>query len=109
MLFVPCSVGRQRNPLALASKKSIALQLRRQPSSGVAPISGGSGASVTVSSASEALPTVAPMTLAGWADAAQGAPLEVVEQLVIAEILLPTVGWMGLLPALMASTLAGAA
>jgi len=57
MLFVPCSVGRQRNPLALAPKKSVALQAR------------------------QALPTVAPVPSAGRADAAaQGASSEVVVQ-----------------------------
>ena len=110
MFFVPCSVDRQRNPLALAPKKSIALQSRRQLTVGVMPILGGSGASVTVSPASQALPMVAPMPLAGWADVGiQGAPLEVAEQPVMAAIPLPMVGQMGLPTALVAPTAGGAA
>jgi len=81
MLFVPCSVGRQRNPLALAPKKSVALQARQQPLAGAVPVSGESGASATASSAGQALPTVAPVPSAGRADAAaQGASSEVVVQ-----------------------------
>ena len=81
MLFVPCSVGRQRNPLALAPKKSVALQARQQPLAGAVPVLGESGASATASSAGQALPTVAPVPSAGRADAAaQGASLEVVVQ-----------------------------
>jgi len=81
MLFVPCSVGRQRNPLALAPKKSVALQARRQLLAGAMPVSGRSGASATASLARQALPTVAPVPSAGRADAAaQGASSEVVVQ-----------------------------
>jgi len=81
MLFVPCSVGRQRNPLALAPKKSVALQARQQPLAGAVPVLGESGASATASSAGQALPTVAPVPSAGRADAAaQGASSEVVVQ-----------------------------
>ena len=81
MLFVPCSVGRQRNPLALAPKKSVALQARQQPLAGAVPVSGESGASATASSAGQALPMVAPVPSAGRADAtAQGASSEVVVQ-----------------------------
>ncbi|XP_066347672.1 uncharacterized protein [Miscanthus floridulus] len=75
------SVGRQHNPLTLAPKKSVALQARRQPSAGVAPVSGGSGDSVTVSPVGQALPTVVPVPSAGRADAgAQGTPSGVAEQ-----------------------------
>ena len=78
MLFVPCSVGRQRNPLALAPKKSVALQARQQPLAGAVPVLGESGASATASSAGQALPTVAPVPSAGRADAAaQGVSSEV--------------------------------
>ena len=78
MLFVPCSVGRQRNPLALEPKKSVALQARRQPLAGAMPVSGGSGASATACSAGQVLPTVAPVPSAGRADAAaQGVSSEV--------------------------------
>jgi len=81
MLFVPCSVGRQRNPLALAPKKSVALQARQQPLAGAVPVLGESGASATASSARQALPTVAPVPSAGRADAAaQGASSKVVVQ-----------------------------
>jgi len=81
MLFVPCSVGRQRNPLALAPKKSVALQARQQPLAGAVPVLGESGASATASSAGQALPMVAPVPSAGRADAAaQGASSEVVVQ-----------------------------
>ena len=109
MFFVPCSVGRQWNPLALAPKKSITLQLRRQPSAGLVPILGGSDASVTALPAVQALPMVAPMPLAGQAYVGiQGAPLEVVEQPVTAVIPLPTAGRMGLPTVLVAPTVVGA-
>ena len=88
MFFVPCSVDRQQNPLALAPKKCIALQSRGQPSAGVTPLSGGRGASVTASPTGQALPTMAPVPLAGRADTGvHGAPSEVTEQPVMAAIL----------------------
>ena len=109
MVFVPCSIGRQRNPLALAPKKSIALQSRWQSSAGVASILGGSGASVTTSLASQALPTVAPLLSVGWADVGiQGAPSEVTKQPVMATILLPTARRTGLPTTVVALTVAGA-
>ena len=109
MLFVPCSVDRQCNPLALVPKKSVALQWRRQPSAGVAPVSGESGTSVTASSAGRMLPMVAPVPLAGWADTgAQRAPSEVREQPAMAAIPLPTMGQTGLPFALVAPTMVGA-
>ena len=80
MFFVPCSVGRQWNPLALALKKSIALQLGRWPSAGVTPILDQSGASVTVSPTGQASPMVVPVPSVGWVDAGiQGPPSEVAE------------------------------
>ena len=80
MFFVPCSIGRQRNPLALAAKKGIALQSGRWPSAGVAPVSSGSGASVTTSPAGQAPPMVVPVPFEGQAYVgAQGAPSEVME------------------------------
>ena len=110
MFFVPCSVSRQRNPLALALKKSIALQSRRQPSAGVAPVLGGSSASVTASPDGQTLPMVAPMPLVGRADVGvQGAPLKVVEQPVTAVILLPMAEQTGLSTVLVAPTVVGAA
>ena len=57
--FLSHSILRRRNLLALAPKKSIALQVRRQPSANVAPVSGGSGAGATASLADEAPLTVA--------------------------------------------------
>ena len=108
MLFVPYSVGRQRNPLALAPKKSVALQLRRQSSVGAVPILGRSSASVTTSLVSQALPIMAPVPSVGRVDAgAQGAPSEVVEQPVMAAIPLSMMGWMGLPTALVAPTMVG--
>ena len=95
MLFVSCSVGRQRNPLVLVLKKNVALQAR-QPSPGIAPISSGSGASMTASPAGRALPTMAPMPSAGRVDTgAQGMASEVAEQQAMAVILLPTMGGWG--------------
>ena len=91
----------------LALKKSIALQARRQPSASVAPISGGSNASVTTSLAGQTPPMVAPMPLAGWVDmGAQGMPSEVTEQSVMAVIPLPTMGRTGLPTALVMLTVA---
>ena len=100
MFFVPCGIGRHRNPLALVPKKSIALQLGRRPSAGVVHVLGKSSASVTASLAGQAPPTMVPVPSVGRADAdIQGAPLEVVEQLVTAVVPLPT--------ALVALTVAG--
>ena len=105
MLFVFCSVGRQRNPLALAPKKSVALQARRQLSADVAPILGGSGASVTVLLTGQVSPMVAPVPSMGRANVGvQGLPLVVAKRPVIAAIPLPTVGWTGLPTTLVAPT-----
>ena len=93
MFFVPCSFSRQRNPLAMAPKKSIAVQLGWQPSTSVVPILDESGANVTTSPAGKAPPTVVPMPLAGRVDVGfQGAPSEVMEHPKMATILLPMVG-----------------
>ena len=109
MVFVPCCIGKQRNPLVLAPKKSVALQLRRQPLAGVTPISGGSNASVTTSSADQVLPTMAPVPSIGQTEVgAKGVPLEVKEQQAMATIPLPTMGQMGLPTVLVAPTVAGA-
>ena len=108
MLFVPCSVGRQRNPLALAPKKSVALQARRQLLASAMPILGGSGTSATASSAGQTLPVVMPVPSVGWVDAeAQRAPSGVAEQPTMVAILLLTTRQMGLPTALMAPTVAG--
>lgn len=109
MLFVSCSVGRQRNPLALVPKKSIAVQARRQSSAGIVPISDGSGASVTASPSDQALPTVAPMPSIGQTNVgAQGTPLGVMEQPVMVVIPLSTTGQTGLPIALVVPTVVGA-
>ena len=95
--------------MALAPKKSVALQLRRQSLAGVAPVSGGSDTTVTVSLAGWTLPTMAPVPSAGRADAgAQRVPSEVVEQPVMVVILLPMMGWTELPITLVALTMAGA-
>ena len=110
MVFVPCSIGRQRNPLALAPKKSIALQSRWHPSAGVAPVSGKSGTSVTALLAGQTLPMVAPVPLAGRAAVGvQGAPSEVAEQPVTAAIPLSVARRTGLTIVLMAPTMVGMA
>ena len=90
--------------MALAPKKSIALQTRRQPSAGVSPISGRSSISMTASP-----PTEAPVPLAGQVDTrAQGMPLEVVEQSVTVVIPLSTAGRTELPTVLVAPTVVGA-
>ena len=109
MFFIPCSVGRQLNPLVLALKKSVALQLRRQLLAGVTLILGGSSTSVTTSSASQMLPTVALVPSVGQADmGAQRAPSEVTEERAMVVILLPTIGQIGLLTMLVVLTMVGA-
>ena len=109
MFFIPCSIHRQRNPLALVPKKSIALQSRWQPSAGVVPILGGSSASVTMSPTDQDLPMVAPVPLMGQADAGvQGAPSEVTEQPMMAVIPWLTVGQTGLPTVLVTPIVVGA-
>ena len=67
--------------MALAPKKSVALQARRASSLDIAPVSGKSGANVAASLAGQASPAVAPVPLAGQADTeADGAPSGVTEQ-----------------------------
>ena len=82
MPFNSCRVLIQGRSLALAPKKSVALQAGQAPSPDVAPISGRSGTNVAASSAGQAPPAVAPMPSAGQADAgADGAPSRVTEQM----------------------------
>ena len=95
--------------MALAPKKSVALQARRQPSAGVMPVSCGSDGSVTASLVSQVPPMVAPVPSVGRADkGAQGTPLEVVEQPAMVAIPLPTTGRTGLPAALAMPKMAGA-
>ena len=96
--------------MALAPKKSVALQAGRTPSPDVAPVSGRSGADVAASSAGQALPMVAPVPLVGQADAgAKGAPLGVIEQTTAEVILPPMLERIELPLVLMAPSLVGAA
>lgn len=81
LLFALCSVGRHRPPLALAPKKSVTLQVVRQPSSGFAPGLGGSGARAATAPAGQALLATATVPPGGQADAgAREASTEDVEQ-----------------------------
>ena len=64
---------------------------------------------MTASPAGQAAPMVAPTPSMGWVDTgAQGVPLEVAEQLVMAAIPLVTAGQTGLPTVLVASTVVGA-
>ena len=109
MFFVSCSTRRQRNPLVLAPKKSVALQARWEPSAGAAPILGGSDVSVTTPLARQVLPTVAPVPSAGWANVGgQGAPSEVTEQSAMVATPLPMTGRTELPTVLMVPTTVGA-
>ena len=51
--------------MALAPKKSVALQVRWWPSVNTTPVSGGSGAGVTTSPADQAPPAAMPVPLVG--------------------------------------------
>ena len=94
----------------LVPKKSVALQARRGLPPDVAPILGEIGAGVTASSAGLAPLAVAPMPSVGQAvGEAEGAPLEVVEQLATEAISLPTSERTELPATLVASTTVGVA
>ena len=94
--------------MVLAPKKSIALQVRRQPSVDVAPVLGGSGAGATASPAGHVPPTVAPVPSVGQAGArAQGVPSEVAKQPAMEVIPLPMTGRTELPNVLVASTAMG--
>ena len=69
MPFNSCRVLRRGHSLALAPKKSIALQAARAPLPNVAPILGRSRADVTALSTGQAPPMVASMSSVGQADA----------------------------------------
>ena len=95
--------------MALAPKKSVALQVRQRPSADVAPISGGSGSGATASPAGEVPLAVAPVPSVGQASVgAEGAPSEVVEQPVIEAIPLLMSERMELPLTLVAPTVVGA-
>ena len=77
--------------MALAPKKSVAIQARHRPSPDIALSSGRSGAGITASSAGQVPPAVVPVPSAGQTVArAEGTPSEVAEQLVTEAIPLPT-------------------
>ena len=106
-----CNVGRQvrrGTSLALAPKKSVALQARLESSPDIAPVSSESGASVTASSTGQASPVVVPMPSAGQAvGEAEGEPSEIAEHLALEAISLPTLGRSELPATLIVSTTAG--
>ena len=83
--------------MAMVPKKSLALQVRRQPSAGVMPVLGESGASVTASLASLVPHTVVPV------------PMVVVVQPVMEVIPLLTSEWAELSAAPIVSTTMGVA
>ena len=83
--------------MALAPKKSVAIRVRRETL-------------VTASSVDPTPPVVAPMpSVSQTGGEAEGAPLEVVEQLTVEAIPLPTSELAKLPTTLIASTTAGAA
>ena len=101
-----CSILRRHDFLAVAPKKSVAIQARRGPSPDVVPISGRSGADVAASSVGQA----PPVPSAGQADAgAKGAPSEVAEQTVAEVIPLPMSELTELPLAFVAPSVVGAA
>ena len=92
--------------MALAPKKSIALQAERVPSPNVAPILGRSGVDVAASSAGQASPAVAPVPSVGQAGTgAKEAPLGVAEQMTTEVTPPPTLGRTELLSALVAPSM----
>lgn len=94
--------------MALAPKKSVALQVRRQPSADVAPVLGGSGTCATASLAGEALLKVVSTPLVGQGGTgAKGTPSEVTEQPTTKVSLLSMMGWMELPIALVVPTVVG--
>ena len=104
------SVGRWGTSLALAPKKTVALQARRGPPPDVAPISGESGASVIASLASLAPPAVVPVPSVGQAiNETKEVPIEVAAQPTTKVMPLPTLGRAELSVVPVASTTAGAA
>ena len=96
--------------LALAPKKSVAIQARRGPSPDVAPVSGESGAGVVASSTGQASPAVVPVPSVGQVvGKAEGVPSEVDEQPAMEAIPLPTSERAELPAALVVSTTVGVA
>ena len=91
MSFNFCRILRWGRSLALAPKKSIALQAGWVPSPDVTPISGRSRANVVASSTGQAPPAVAPVPSVGQADAeAEEAPLWVAQHMATEVITPPT-------------------
>ena len=94
--------------MALAPKKSVALQAGWTSSPDVAPILGRSRVDVAASSADQALPTVAPMPSAGQVDAgADGAPSGVTKQTTAEVTPPPMLEQAELLPMLVAPSVVG--
>ena len=83
-LFPFCRFLRQGHPLGTAPKKSLARQVGWAASLDVAPISGRSGDDAAAALVNSTAAVVAPVPLSGQVGTrAEGAPLEVAEQMVI--------------------------
>ena len=94
--------------MALAPKKSVALQAKWVPSLDVAPILGRSGADVAASLAGQAPPAVASVPSVGQAGTeAKEAPSGVTKQAMAEVTLLPTLERMELPPVLVAPSMVG--
>ena len=110
MPFNSCRVLRWGCSLALAPKKSVALQAGWVLSPDVALVSDRSGADVVALSDGQASPTVAPMLLVGQEDAGVGGvPLGVIKQTATNVILPPTSERMELPPTLVVTSVVGTA
>ena len=106
------SIGRRvrwGTSIALAPKKTVALQAKWGLFPDVVPVLSESGAGVTASLANQASPAVVLVPSVGQTDTgAEGAPSEVIEQSATEVILLPTLERMELPLALAAPTVVGA-
>ena len=110
MSFNSCSILRQGYSLALAPKKSIALQAGGTSSLDVFPISSRSRTNVVALLAGQVPPMVAPTPSAGQAGTeAEEAPWGVTEQTIAEVALPPTLERTELPPALVAPPMVGAA
>ena len=109
-LLTFCRLLRQGHSLALAPKKSVALQAERVSSPDVAPILGRNGTDVAALSAGLVPPVVAPAPLAGQAGAGvEEAPSGVSEQMTVEVTPPPTLERTELLPMLVAPSMGGVA